>query len=167
MPDHQVERDAPALLRVRDLHVHFPLGGGRFGPRRVVKAVDGVSFDVRRGSTFGIVGESGSGKSTTALAVMRLVKITSGTVHLGEAEIGTLEGAALQRDACASMSAADGAATALEKAGREPSPTSGTPAAAAAAEADAEPVSDTPHRAHETNANVVCRLLVGKKHRTD
>ena len=98
VPDHQVEPDAPALLRVRDLHVHFPLGGGLFGPRRVVKAVDGVSFDVRRGSTFGIVGESGSGKSTTALAVMRLVKITSGTVHLGEAEIGALEGAALQRE---------------------------------------------------------------------
>jgi peptide/nickel transport system ATP-binding protein len=80
------------------MHVHFPLGGGLFSPRRVVKAVDGVSFDIRRGSTFGIVGESGSGKSTTALAVMRLVKITSGTVHLGETEIGALEGAALQRE---------------------------------------------------------------------
>ncbi len=89
---------ASPLLRVRDMHVHFPLGGGLFSPRRVVKAVDGVSFDIRRGSTFGIVGESGSGKSTTALAVMRLVKITSGTVHLGEAEIGALEGASLQRE---------------------------------------------------------------------
>ncbi|MFM8766337.1 MAG: ABC transporter ATP-binding protein [Rubrivivax sp.] len=86
------------LLSVRDLKVHFPVGGGLFGARRVVKAVDGVSFDVKRGSTFGIVGESGSGKSTTALAVMRLVKITAGTVRLGEAEIGHLEGGALRRE---------------------------------------------------------------------
>ena len=86
------------LLSVRDLKVHFPVGGGLFGARKVVKAVDGVSFDVKRGSTFGIVGESGSGKSTTALAVMRLVKITAGTVHLGQAEIGHLEGEALRRE---------------------------------------------------------------------
>jgi peptide/nickel transport system ATP-binding protein len=86
------------LLRVRDLKVHFPLGGGLFGPRRVVKAVDDVSFDVRRGTTFGIVGESGSGKSTTALAVMRLVDITAGTVHLGHSEIGALQGEALRRE---------------------------------------------------------------------
>ena len=86
------------LLSVRDLKVHFPVGGGLFGARKVVKAVDGVSFDVKRGSTFGIVGESGSGKSTTALAVMRLVKITAGTVRLGQAEIGHLEGEALRRE---------------------------------------------------------------------
>ena len=86
------------LLSVRDLKVHFPVGGGLFGARKVVKAVDGVSFDVRRGSTFGIVGESGSGKSTTALAVMRLVKITGGTVQLGQAPISHLEGEALRRE---------------------------------------------------------------------
>ena len=74
------------------------MGGSLFGARKVVKAVDGVSFDVKRGSTFGIVGESGSGKSTTALAVMRLVKITAGTVRLGQAEIGHLEGEALRRE---------------------------------------------------------------------
>jgi oligopeptide/dipeptide ABC transporter ATP-binding protein len=93
----QAATEAP-LLQVHDLKVHFPLGGGLFGPRRSVKAVDGVSFDIRRGSTLGIVGESGSGKSTTALAVMRLVKITAGSVRLGDADIGTLEGAALQRE---------------------------------------------------------------------
>ena len=86
------------LLRVRDLKVHFPMGGGWFGPKRFVKAVDGVSFDIRRGQTFGIVGESGSGKSTTALAVMRLVDLTAGTIHLGDSEIGTLQGEALRRE---------------------------------------------------------------------
>jgi peptide/nickel transport system ATP-binding protein len=86
-----------ALLRVRDLKVHFPLGGGLFGAKSVVKAVDGVSFDIPKGTTFGIVGESGSGKSTTALAVMRLVQLTSGSMHLGEDDIGSLEGEGLRR----------------------------------------------------------------------
>lgn len=86
------------LLSVRDLKVHFPLGGGLFGARSWVKAVDGVSFDIRRGSTFGLVGESGSGKSTTALAVMRLVPITAGEVRLGEAGIGSLRGETLRRE---------------------------------------------------------------------
>jgi peptide/nickel transport system ATP-binding protein len=88
---------APPLLRVRDLKVHFPLGGGLFGHKRVVKALDGVSFDIARGTTFGIVGESGSGKSTTALAVMRLVKLTGGSVQLGDDNIGALEGEALRK----------------------------------------------------------------------
>ena len=85
------------LLQVRDLKVHFPLGGNLLGSRPVVKAVDGVSFDIPKGKTFGIVGESGSGKSTTALAVMRLVKITSGSLRLGTDDIGALEGEALRR----------------------------------------------------------------------
>jgi peptide/nickel transport system ATP-binding protein len=85
------------LLKVRDLQVHFPLGSALLGRKRVVKAVDGVSFDIPRGSTFGIVGESGSGKSTTALAVMRLVEITSGSVLLGDDNIGALKGEALRR----------------------------------------------------------------------
>lgn len=92
------EHPTPVLLSVRDLHVHFPVGGGLLRSKAVVKAVDGVSFDVRRGTTFGIVGESGSGKSTTALAVMRLVNITSGSVRLGDADIGTLQGDALRRE---------------------------------------------------------------------
>jgi peptide/nickel transport system ATP-binding protein len=88
----------PIVLSVRDLKVHFPVGNALLGARAVVKAVDGVSFEVRRGSTFGIVGESGSGKSTTALAIMRLAALTAGSVRLGDTDIGTLQGEALRRE---------------------------------------------------------------------
>ena len=84
------------LLQVRDLRVHYPLKNGLLQPKTVLKAVDGVSFDIERGRTFGIVGESGSGKSTTALAVMRLAPVTAGHVQLGDARISTLEGEALR-----------------------------------------------------------------------
>ena len=75
--------DAGNILEVRDLKVHFPIKKGVFA-RTVghVKAVDGVSFDVRRGETLGVVGESGSGKSTTARVVAGLVKATSGSFKL-------------------------------------------------------------------------------------
>ncbi len=64
-----------ALVEVRDLVKHFPAGRGVIVRRdaSVVHAVDGVSFDVRRGETLGIVGESGCGKTTTARLVLRLV----------------------------------------------------------------------------------------------
>src|SRR5262245_58841173 len=84
------------ILEVRDLKVHFPLARRMFGARRVVHAVDGVSFDVRRASTLGIVGESGSGKTTAALAVMRLADITAGEIRLQGEEIGGLKGQALR-----------------------------------------------------------------------
>jgi peptide/nickel transport system ATP-binding protein len=86
------------VLEVNDLKVHFPIGGGLIGkPKAWVRAVDGISFNVPRGTTFGIVGESGSGKSTTALAVMRLVKHTAGDILLDGEDIGRAEGETLRR----------------------------------------------------------------------
>ncbi len=70
------------VLEVRDLKVHFPVMAGAVLRKQVgsVKAVDGVSFNVRRGETLGLVGESGCGKSTTGLAVLKMLDITSGQV---------------------------------------------------------------------------------------
>jgi oligopeptide transport system ATP-binding protein len=69
------------ILSVRNLRVYFEVAGdGWFGSRKVLRAVDGVSFDLDRGETLGIVGESGCGKSTLARAVLGLVRVTSGEV---------------------------------------------------------------------------------------
>src|SRR5215210_2113155 len=77
-----------ALLEVRDLQKWFPLRGGLFGgPREVVKAVDGVSFDVRRGEVLSLVGESGSGKSTVGRSVLRLTPPTAGTIRFAGTDI--------------------------------------------------------------------------------
>jgi peptide/nickel transport system ATP-binding protein len=83
------DRGGPAqpLLVVRDLKKHFPIRGGLFGGAvATVRAVDGVSFQVRKGETLGIVGESGCGKSTTARLLMRLLNPDAGAlVFDGEA----------------------------------------------------------------------------------
>ena len=77
------------LVSVKDLKMHFPIHAGLLR-RRVgeVKAVDGVSFDVMEGETLGLVGESGCGKSTCGRAVLRLYDITSGSIKIGDREIG-------------------------------------------------------------------------------
>jgi oligopeptide transport system ATP-binding protein len=74
-----MKANAP-LLSVRNLQVHFPLPGGPFTEKRVVKAVDGVSFDLAAGETLGIVGESGCGKSTLGRAVLQLIPPSAGQV---------------------------------------------------------------------------------------
>ena len=70
------------LIRVEGLKVHFPIRGkGLFGGAAgLVKAVDGVSFDIRKGETVGLVGESGSGKTTIGRAVLRAVEPTAGRI---------------------------------------------------------------------------------------
>ena len=85
------------LLEVDNLQVHFPLRRhSMFAAPQTVRAVDGVSFSVARGRTFGIVGESGSGKTTTALAVMRLIELTAGEIRLAGQPFSTLQGEALR-----------------------------------------------------------------------
>jgi peptide/nickel transport system ATP-binding protein/oligopeptide transport system ATP-binding protein len=79
--------DAPSL-EVRDLVKHFPVRGGLFKRQsNAVRAVDGVSFDVRRGETLGVVGESGCGKSTLGKLAMKLLEPTSGQILLGGTEV--------------------------------------------------------------------------------
>lgn len=79
------------LLEVEDLQVYFPIRRGVW--RRTVgyvRAVDGVSFTVRAGSTVGLVGESGSGKSTIARAIVKLAPLTAGRIRYREQDIGGL-----------------------------------------------------------------------------
>ena len=86
------------ILKIENLATHFPLRSGAFG--RIVgtvKAVDGVSFEVARGETFGLVGESGCGKSTLGRSILRLIEPTSGSVSFDGQELMGLPHAQLRR----------------------------------------------------------------------
>ena len=83
-------------LEVNDLQVHFPERAGIFSaPKGVVKAVDGISFTVARGSTLGLVGESGCGKTTTGRAILNLLMPTAGSVRFAGQEIAGFDAAAM------------------------------------------------------------------------
>jgi len=86
-PATSVPRTAPPLMEVRDLKMHFPIQSGVL-QRTVghVRAVDGVSFDVRQGETFGLVGESGCGKTTTGRCLTRILEPTAGEVRYHQAD---------------------------------------------------------------------------------
>lgn len=95
------ERGGPAqpLISVRGLLKHFPVkGSGFLKPKKVVRAVDGVDFDILKGETLGVVGESGCGKSTTARLLMQLIAPDQGEVLFdGETVGGTLPLSAYRR----------------------------------------------------------------------
>ena len=87
-----VQAGAKPLIRVENVVKHFPAGFGTS-----VKAVDGVSFEIREGETLGLVGESGCGKSTLGRLVTQLLPVTSGKIFLGDVELTRLRGEKLRQ----------------------------------------------------------------------
>jgi oligopeptide transport system ATP-binding protein len=86
------------LLKVDNLVKHFPIMAGVFQRQvGVVHAVDGISFEVRSGETFGLVGESGCGKSTAGRTILQLYRPTSGHVFFGDSDLVKLKGEDLRR----------------------------------------------------------------------
>ncbi|PLR96939.1 ABC transporter ATP-binding protein [Bacillus sp. T33-2] len=86
------------LLEVSGLKKYFPITGGLFGSKKgEVKAVDDVSFYVKKGETLGIVGESGCGKSTTGRLLMRLIEASDGKIVFGDKEITSMSKSELRK----------------------------------------------------------------------
>ena len=86
------------MLRVEDLRKTFSLGSSIIsGGTEELRAVDGISFDIARGETFGLVGESGCGKSTAARCVLRLIEPTAGRITFDDVDLLALDGQALRR----------------------------------------------------------------------
>jgi oligopeptide transport system ATP-binding protein len=89
-----VVKTDPVILRVEDVYKHFPIAG--FGGL-AVRAVDGVTLEVRRGEALGLVGESGCGKSTLARLITALLPVTAGRIMFEGQEISALRGRRLRR----------------------------------------------------------------------
>jgi oligopeptide transport system ATP-binding protein len=87
------------LVRIEGLKMYFPITQGVIFQRRVgdIKAVDGISFFIRRGETLGLVGESGCGKSTTGRCILQLYRPTAGEVHFEDENLIQMHGEKLRR----------------------------------------------------------------------
>jgi oligopeptide transport system ATP-binding protein len=87
------------LVQIRDLQMHFPVTKGIILQRQIgaVKAVDGVSFNIKQGETLGLVGESGCGKSTTGRAILQLYRPTAGSVIFHGTDLTKLKGEEMRR----------------------------------------------------------------------
>lgn len=94
-----IRQKPDVILDIRNLKVHFPVRRGFIIRRQVgaVKAVDDVSFTIRRGETVGLVGESGSGKTTIGRAILRLNRATTGEIIFHDEDITKLKGGQLRR----------------------------------------------------------------------
>ncbi len=87
------------LIRVENLQVYFPVFKGILIPKMVgaIKAVDGITFDIKQGETLSLVGESGCGKSTTGRAILQLVRPTGGKIYFEDIDLTTLDSEGLRR----------------------------------------------------------------------
>ena len=88
--------NSEVILKVTDLKTHFDVTKGMFSKKQIVKAVDGVSFEIHKGETFGLVGESGCGKSTLGRTIVKLYEPTAGTIEYKGQDITKLKGKELK-----------------------------------------------------------------------
>jgi len=99
MPENnQTNGKNDTLLKIRNLKMYFPITEGIIIRKHVgdIKAVDNLSFDIKRGETLGLVGESGCGKSTTGRAILRVYQPTDGSVEFNGVELTKLQGEELR-----------------------------------------------------------------------
>jgi len=90
------DSDGNKLITLENLQVHYSTGGGLFRGSQIVKAVDGISLEIKKGETLGLVGESGCGKSTLGKAILRLTTPTGGKVFYNGKDLAHLPNSAMR-----------------------------------------------------------------------
>ncbi|MDM7921955.1 MAG: ATP-binding cassette domain-containing protein [Pyrinomonadaceae bacterium] len=91
-----MEKNGNNVIELDDLRVHYRIGGGLFSEAKWVKAVDGVTLEIKKGETLGLVGESGCGKSTLGKAILRLTEPTGGRVLYQGSDLSVLSQSAMR-----------------------------------------------------------------------